>query len=49
MMKMEALLHHKTQIGDVEKFKERMKTRHTEDSTDEHPRYEEKFRVVKYR
>lgn len=47
-IKLEALLHHKTQIGDVDKFKERMKSRHTEDSTDENPRYEEKFRVVKY-
>lgn len=47
-IKLEALLHHKTQIGDVEKFKERMKSRRTEDSTDENPRYEEKFRVVKY-
>lgn len=47
-IKMEALLKHKTQIGDVEKFKERMKARHTEDSTDENPRYEEKFRVIKY-
>jgi LmbE family N-acetylglucosaminyl deacetylase len=48
-IKLEALLHHKTQIGDPEKFQERMKTRHTEDSTDENPRYEERFRVVKYR
>ncbi len=47
-VKMEALLHHKTQIGDVEKFKARMRSRRTEDSTDEDPRYEEKFRVVKY-
>jgi LmbE family N-acetylglucosaminyl deacetylase len=47
-VKVEALFHHKSQIGDVEKFKERMKTRHTEDSTDENPRFEEKFRVVKY-
>lgn len=47
-IKLEALLNHKTQIGDVEKFKERMKSRRTEDSTDENPRYEEKFRVVKY-
>jgi LmbE family N-acetylglucosaminyl deacetylase len=47
-IKLEALLEHKTQIGDVEKFKERMRSRHTEDSTDEDPRYEEKFRVVKY-
>ena len=49
VVKMEALLHHKTQIGDPAAFQERMKTRRTEDSTDENPRYEEKFRVVKYR
>jgi LmbE family N-acetylglucosaminyl deacetylase len=48
-IKLEALLQHKTQIGDIEKFVERMKSRHTEDSTDENPRYEEKFRVVKYK
>ena len=47
-VKLEALLQHKTQIGEVDKFIERMKSRHTEDSTDESPRYEEKFRVVKY-
>lgn len=48
-IKLEALLQHKSQIGDIEKFKERMLSRHTEDSTDENPRYEERFRVVKYR
>jgi LmbE family N-acetylglucosaminyl deacetylase len=47
-IKLAALLNHKSQIGDAEKFKERMKSRHTESSTDEDPRYEEKFRVVKY-
>ena len=47
-VKLDALLQHKTQIGEVDKFLERMKSRHTEDSTDENPRYEEKFRVVKY-
>ena len=47
-VKIEALLQHKTQIGEVDKFLERMNSRHTEDSTDENPRYEEKFRVVKY-
>ena len=47
-IKIEALLHHKTQIGDIETFKERMRSRRTEDSTDENPRYEERFRVVKY-
>jgi len=48
-IKLEAILNHKTQVGDFEKFKERMKSRRTEDSTEENPRYEEKFRVVKYR
>lgn len=48
-IKFQALLEHKTQIGDVEKFTERMKSRRTEESTDENPRYEERFRVVKYR
>jgi LmbE family N-acetylglucosaminyl deacetylase len=48
-VKLEALLEHKSQIGDPEKFKERMTSRHTDDSTDEDPRYEEKFRVVKYK
>ena len=48
-IKMEALLHHKTQIGDSEKFQERMKSRRTEDSTEEAPRYEEKFRRIIYR
>ena len=47
-IKLQALLNHKTQIGDVEKFIARMRSRHTEDTTDEHPRYEEKFRVIKY-
>jgi LmbE family N-acetylglucosaminyl deacetylase len=47
-IKLAALLNHKSQIGDVEKFRERMKSRRAEDSTDENPRYEEKFRVVKY-
>jgi LmbE family N-acetylglucosaminyl deacetylase len=47
-VKLEALLCHKTQIGDSEKFKERMRSRRAEDSTEENPRYEEKFRVVKY-
>jgi LmbE family N-acetylglucosaminyl deacetylase len=48
-VKLEALLQHKTQIGDTDQFIERMKTRRTEDSTEENPRYEERFRVVKYR
>ena len=48
-IRLQALLEHKTQIGDPEKFKERMKTRHTEDSTDENPRYEDKFRSYQIR
>jgi LmbE family N-acetylglucosaminyl deacetylase len=44
-----ALLEHKSQIGEKDKFLERMRSRRTEDSSDEHPRYEEKFRVIKYR
>lgn len=47
-IKLQALLEHKSQIGELEEFKKRMRGRHTEDSTDEAPRYEERFRVVKY-
>ena len=47
--KLEAILKHESQVGDPDKFLERMKSRRTEDSTEEHPRYEENFRVVKYR
>lgn len=47
-VKLKGILEHKSQMQDVKKLAERMKARHTEDSTDEYPRYEEKFRVVKY-
>lgn len=47
-IRLEALLKHRTQIGDIEKFKARQRSRHTQDSTDENPRFEERFRVVKY-
>lgn len=47
-IKLKGILEHKTQVQDVEKLTERLKARHTEDSTDENPRYMEKFRVVKY-
>jgi len=43
-VKIRALQEHKSQIGDPAKFIERMRSRHTEDSTDEAPRFEEKFR-----
>ena len=48
-IKIEAILKHKSQVANREQFLERMKSRRTEDSTDENPRYEENFRVVKYR
>jgi LmbE family N-acetylglucosaminyl deacetylase len=46
--KIRALKEHKSQIGDPAKLEERIRSRHTEDSTPENPRYEEKFRVIKY-
>lgn len=46
--KMKAILEHKTQVQDAEKLIERFKARRTSDSTDESPRYEENFKVVKY-
>jgi LmbE family N-acetylglucosaminyl deacetylase len=48
IVKYEALLKHETQIGDAEKFRARMLSHHTEDSSDQMPRFEEKFRVIKY-
>jgi LmbE family N-acetylglucosaminyl deacetylase len=47
-VKMQAIFEHKTQVHDADKLRERFKSRRTEDSTEENPRYEEKFRVVKY-
>ena len=47
-IKLQAILEHKSQMQNIEKLKERFKSRRTEDSTDENPRYEEKFRVIKY-
>lgn len=46
--KIEALLRHASQISDQAKFRARMLSRRTEDSTDAAPRFEEKFRVVRY-
>jgi LmbE family N-acetylglucosaminyl deacetylase len=43
-MKLQALYHHKSQIGDAALLEERMRSRHTPDSTLENPRYEEKFK-----
>jgi LmbE family N-acetylglucosaminyl deacetylase len=47
-IKLNAILEHKTQVQDAEKLIERFKSRRAEDSTEESPRYEEKFKVVKY-
>ena len=47
-VKLQAILQHKTQVQDAEKLIERFKSRRAEDSTEDNPRYEEKFRVVKY-
>jgi LmbE family N-acetylglucosaminyl deacetylase len=47
--KIRALKEHKSQIGDPAQLEERIRSRRTEDSTAENPRYEEKFRVVKWR
>jgi len=47
-VKMQAILQHTTQVQDAEKLRERFKSRRAEDSTEENPRYEEKFRVIKY-
>jgi LmbE family N-acetylglucosaminyl deacetylase len=47
-IKMQAILEHKTQVQDPDNLRERFKARRAEDSTEENPRYEEKFRVVKY-
>jgi LmbE family N-acetylglucosaminyl deacetylase len=47
-IKIQAILQHKTQVQDPQKLIERLKSRRTEDSTEENPRYEEKFKVIKY-
>jgi LmbE family N-acetylglucosaminyl deacetylase len=47
-VKLRAILEHKSQVQDPKALVERMKSRRAEDSSEENPRYEEKFRVVKY-
>jgi LmbE family N-acetylglucosaminyl deacetylase len=44
--KLTALYEHKSQIGDIQAFTERMRARYSEDSTPENPRYEERFRRI---
>jgi len=48
-LKLAALKEHKSQIGDLDTFEARMRSRRTEDSTDENPRYEERFRRILFR
>lgn len=48
-IKLRALKEHTSQIGDPAAFEKRMRARHTDDSTDEAPRYEERFRVIRWR
>lgn len=43
-LKLRALKEHKSQIGDQAQFEERMRERHTPDSSLEDPRYEESFK-----
>jgi len=47
-VKLNALKEHKSQIGDPVKLEERMRSRRAEGSTEESPRFEERFRVIKY-
>lgn len=44
--KLQALYAHASQIGERETFTKRMRARHTDDSTPENPRYEERFRRI---
>lgn len=43
-LKLRALSKHVSQIGDRAQLEERMRSRHTPDSTPENPRYEERFK-----
>ena len=47
--KIAALHNHATQIGNMDQLDERMRSRRTAESTPEAPRYEEKFRRLKFR
>lgn len=48
-LKIKALKEHKSQIGDPKIFEERMRSRRSELSNAENPRFEEKFRVINWR
>ena len=46
--KLDALLQHRSQIGDPDSFRVRMLSRRVDGTTEDQPRFEEKFRVVRY-
>lgn len=48
-IKINALHEHKSQIGEIKAFDQRMFSRRTEDSSDEHPRFEEKFKRIQFK
>jgi LmbE family N-acetylglucosaminyl deacetylase len=48
-IKLQALLEHKSQIGNPEEFQERIKKWRTSESSEEKPKYEEGFRLIKWK
>jgi LmbE family N-acetylglucosaminyl deacetylase len=46
--KIQALKHHRSQIGDPTVFEERMLARYAKGSTEKRPRYEERFRRLRF-
>jgi LmbE family N-acetylglucosaminyl deacetylase len=47
-IKVRALREHKSQIGEPEKFLERIRNWRTDNSSEANPRYEERFRLIKW-
>jgi LmbE family N-acetylglucosaminyl deacetylase len=47
-LKIKALKEHRSQIGNPEEFEERMQTRRSSDSSEEAPKFEERFRRIVY-
>jgi LmbE family N-acetylglucosaminyl deacetylase len=47
-MKIQALHKHDSQIADHDQMEKRIRSRHTQESTDEFPRYEERFRRITF-
>ena len=47
--KIAAIMRHRSQVADPKSLEERLRSRYTEDSTPEAPRYAERFHVVKLR